>query len=415
MRFLHIGDVHIGRSRLDGRLPSSDFSRAFDQAVDAALAEKVSFVVIAGDFFDRARIEPNHLSEAEPGLRRLKDANIPVVAIEGNHDVVSSYDPRPSWLSYLNHSGLIRLLRTTFKDGAPVMKEWTERDREGNWLDLDGARLYGAGWFGASTARRIELLAPHLERKGFTLLLLHAGIVGQGDFGMLEADKLAPLRNRVDYLALGHIHKAYSLDGWAFNAGAMENWDLSEADYGDDKGYLLVTVTDGKPHAFLHPVKRRPILRTNVNCTGCTAVEDVLAHVRKAASSWVVDPTGVIQANLWGMLEFDAGSVDARTMARAIEQSIPCAAADVLLRFGTKPGETEEPPEALRDEIEREEIEKLILERGKYEGNVDAVRGMLGALLSARGDEELFLELLQHAKPMIEKTHETAPAPAAKR
>jgi hypothetical protein len=195
----------------------------------------------------------------------------------------------------------------------------------------------------------------------------------------------------------------------------MENWDLSEADYGDDKGYLLVTVTDGNPHAFLHPVKRRPILRTNVNCTGCTGTDEVLDHVRKAAAAWVTDASGIVQATLWGMLEFDAGSVDARTAARAIEQALPCAAAEVVLRFGAKPGETEEPPEALRDDIEREEIEKLILERGRYEGRVDDVRAMLGALLSARGDEELFLELLQRAKPMIEKTHETAPAPASKR
>ena len=100
-----------------------------------AIANKVAFMLIAGDFFDKARIEPHHLAEGEEGLQRLKEAGIPAIAIEGNHDVISSYDDRPSWLSYLNAVGLLRLLRTEFREGKPVMQEWTEADLAGARAD----------------------------------------------------------------------------------------------------------------------------------------------------------------------------------------------------------------------------------------------------------------------------------------
>src|SRR5262245_51708445 len=116
LRFLHLDDVHIGKERLESALPSSDFSDAFNQAVEVAIRQRVSFVLIAGDFFDKARIEPDHLFEGESGLLRLREVSIPVIAIEGNHDVVSSYDARPSWLSYLNRVGLPRTLLTAFRD-----------------------------------------------------------------------------------------------------------------------------------------------------------------------------------------------------------------------------------------------------------------------------------------------------------
>jgi len=38
--FLHVDDVHIGRERIEGTLPSSDFAKAFNLAVDVAIHRK---------------------------------------------------------------------------------------------------------------------------------------------------------------------------------------------------------------------------------------------------------------------------------------------------------------------------------------------------------------------------------------
>lgn len=407
-KFLHVDDVHIGRERLEGTLPSQDFADAFNQSVEAAVAEKVAFVLIAGDFFDRSRIEPNHLTEGEAGLKRLQSVGIPAVAIEGNHDVVSSYDDRPSWLTYLNQSGLLRLLRTEFSEGRPVMKEWTDRDRTGNWLDLGSARIYGAGWFGASTAKRLELLAPHLERKGFTILMLHAGINGMAEeFGMIDSAQLAVVRDKVDYVALGHMHKRYVVDGYAYNAGAPENWDLSEARYKDEKGYWLVEIdTDGRFKGTPGSVRRRPVRLAVLSCNGTRSVDEVLEKAVTAAKSWELTPETAVQVKLTGTPGFNAGEIDRKAVEAAILQ-VGGKAVEVIPAFGRKAdGIIDEGTPAPREAIEAEEIAKLVAETGRYVENAGIVEGLVRSVLGARSDEELYGELLGAAAPLLETTDE---------
>lgn len=404
-RILHLGDVHIGRERLEGALPSRDFAVAFDEAVDAAIRERVDIALIAGDFFDRARIEPHHLTEGEAGLLRFREAGIPVVAIEGNHDVVSSYDDRPSWLSYLNSAGLLRLLRTEFREGKPVMKEWTDADRTGNWLDLKGVRLYGAGWFGASTAKRLEILKPHLERKGFTILMLHAGINGMAEeFGMIDAGQLAVVRDSVDYVALGHIHKKYVIDGYAYNGGALENWDVAEARYGDQKGYWLLEVGDGPVRVEHRAVKRRPILLKTFSCDGLGSIEETRTRLLAAAREWAPGPEAAVQVKMTGLPAFSAAEIDLRELGADIVRETGCKGAEVLPAFGRRAGGGEGDGQALppREVIEREEIEALIRENGRYGEHVELVRELVMAVVSGRTDEEVYADLLRRAAPILD-------------
>ena len=87
MKFLHIADVHLGCTRY--QLPESprDF---YDAWIDVlrryAIGEGVDFVLMAGDFFHKRSVPPETMNYAFTGLTMLRDAGIPVVAIEGNHD-----------------------------------------------------------------------------------------------------------------------------------------------------------------------------------------------------------------------------------------------------------------------------------------------------------------------------------------
>ena len=87
MKFLHISDVHLGCTRY--QLPESprDF---FDAWIDVlrkyAIGENVDFVIMCGDFFHKRNVPPETMNYAVAGLNLLKEAGIPVVAIEGNHD-----------------------------------------------------------------------------------------------------------------------------------------------------------------------------------------------------------------------------------------------------------------------------------------------------------------------------------------
>ena len=110
MKFLHIADVHLGCTRY--QLPESprDFYEAWiDVLTRYGIAEKVDFVLMCGDFFHKKAVPPETMNYAVEGLTVMREAGIPVVAIEGNHDrrdAVSDY----SWMRSFSQAGFFILL-----------------------------------------------------------------------------------------------------------------------------------------------------------------------------------------------------------------------------------------------------------------------------------------------------------------
>ncbi|MEM4366228.1 MAG: DNA repair exonuclease, partial [Candidatus Woesearchaeota archaeon] len=84
MKFAHLADCHIGGWREPVLRELNN--RAFSEAVARCLAEKVDFVLIAGDLFNTSLPALDSLRSAVAGLRELKEAGIPVYAVPGSHD-----------------------------------------------------------------------------------------------------------------------------------------------------------------------------------------------------------------------------------------------------------------------------------------------------------------------------------------
>jgi DNA repair protein SbcD/Mre11 len=84
MKIFHAADIHLGRRRLDGRLPDTDIAQAFRHIAMEAIREQADVFLLAGDLFDRAQVEPTHLRQAQETLTILKNEGIPVIAVEGN-------------------------------------------------------------------------------------------------------------------------------------------------------------------------------------------------------------------------------------------------------------------------------------------------------------------------------------------
>src|SRR2546423_7249191 len=218
MKLFHVADVHLGRRRLEGRLPDKDFADAFDFIALKAIEERADAFLIAGDLFDRAQVEPPHLRQAQLVLAKLKRAAIPVIAIEGNHDKAFIHSEAPTWLQYLGEDDLLILLQTRFDSTGPLLVPWDPLTRRGAWLDLGGVRFVGAGYLGAATPHKVREIASRLEPERTHVLLLHAGpeyFTGEG--GGFSKEDLQVLREKVCYLALGHIHKPMKHGDWACN------------------------------------------------------------------------------------------------------------------------------------------------------------------------------------------------------
>ncbi len=117
--FVHTADNHLGYEQYGVKERFNDFTRAFWGIVDDAIARKADLFVIAGDLFNKRAIDARTLMHAQQGLERLRDAGIPAVAIEGNHDR-SYYRDGVSWLEFLCWQKLLILLNPYFQRGRPA-------------------------------------------------------------------------------------------------------------------------------------------------------------------------------------------------------------------------------------------------------------------------------------------------------
>lgn len=92
MKVAAIGDAHLGRSYLPYTVEPGvnqrewDFERSFEAAVELALAQEPDLVVWLGDVFDHPAPHYRSFRVAQRALARIRDSDVPVVVISGNHD-----------------------------------------------------------------------------------------------------------------------------------------------------------------------------------------------------------------------------------------------------------------------------------------------------------------------------------------
>ncbi|SFL04855.1 DNA repair exonuclease SbcCD nuclease subunit [Halogranum rubrum] len=101
-RVIHTGDTHIGYQQYHSPERRHDFLAAFEQVVDDAIAADVDAVVHAGDLFHDRRPDLQDLLGTLSALRTLSDAEIPFLAVVGNHESTRG----GQWLDLFENLGL---------------------------------------------------------------------------------------------------------------------------------------------------------------------------------------------------------------------------------------------------------------------------------------------------------------------
>lgn len=372
VRFIHTSDVHLGREQYGLRERFEDFGRAFAHVVDTAIAEAVDFVLVAGDFFDKHQITPATLLQTSTILDRLREAGIPIVVVEGNHDK-AFYSDDVSWLRYLNEQGLLILLRPEFRNGRALVEPWTPERRRGVYVEMKGVRIYGLGFLGGagSAAMKLDLIGRGmLPHDLFTIALLHATIGGGIDVGRIREEDLTPIWGKVDYLALGHRHRRFELGGWAFNGGALETCDIAEADYGDEKGFYLVHVEDKKLDGVEYrPSRRRGAFRFRIDIAGARGEAEVLSRV-EAGIDWQAVQScekPILEVLLRGRADLSAVGLDPFRIVKLVHARHPCLKVLITPEVDlTRPPASSPMAGTARERIEGEVIEALIREEGQF-------------------------------------------------
>ncbi len=238
MRFAHLADVHLGYRQYGSEERAVDFAQAFKKAVEFSVSKDVDFILVAGDLFHKkSEMDPVTLAQAVLVLERC---DIPVIAVEGNHDS-TYFRERYTWIDYLSSQGYLINLKPHFEDGKPVVEEWD--GKAGSYYDTGNARIYGLKYYGMLTERIIQDFLGEIENENKTVFMSHFGIEGYIDmYGCISSSHLYRFRDRIDYVALGHIHKMYVEGDFIFNPGSLESCDLRE--YSFKKGIFIVELDE---------------------------------------------------------------------------------------------------------------------------------------------------------------------------
>lgn len=409
MKFLHISDVHLGCTRYQLNESPRDF---FDAWLDVlrkyAIGEAVDFVIMGGDFFHKRNVPPETMDYAFAGLSLLKDHNIPCVTIEGNHDQKAN-DTEYSWLRSLAKWNLIKLLEPSNIEGKITYQPWNEDDGEGGFIDIGNARIFGSHWYGASANWAIPMLTSSIKENSragaFQILLLHTDVEGHQTHPMpaLSIANLTELKSVTNYIALGHTHKSYEIDNWAFNPGSLEVTSIDE--YRETRGAFLVEVGADNQVVAKHvrDYKQRPFQRIGFDVSGIAEAaeitEKVLEKVRgeaRTASDYVANGDGseilapIIEITLRGHLGFPNSNLEltkireqAQKMTGALHIRIKNHSAPVEYAIAADAGE-----DVPRELLERRVVEDLIARDNRYKARVEAVaEAVVGAKRMALSDD----------------------------
>ncbi|MDF1579153.1 MAG: exonuclease SbcCD subunit D [Desulfuromonadales bacterium] len=283
MRFIHTSDIHLGKTYRNSQGEAeryNDFFTCLDGIVADAVKEQVDAVLIGGDLFHVGQILPKTFAKTIAALQPLKDAAIPCIAIEGNHDWIHRRDSI-SWMEALSQMGYIKLLRPSrTEDGGYRFDRFDEETGRGGHIEIGGVNIYGLGYIGAQAGSHVARICDAVTSER-NLLLFHVGIwtFSPVEIGNMQPDESHPLAETFNYVALGHGHKPYIVatpegNPYAYNPGAPERVNFGEQKYA--KGYYLVTVTDADFSAEFKPTTPRPMVVATVNLEGAGNVEEAL-------------------------------------------------------------------------------------------------------------------------------------------
>jgi DNA repair exonuclease SbcCD nuclease subunit len=380
IRFLHTADIHLGKTYRNSPGEAerfTDFFRCLSGIVADAVLEKVDFVLIGGDLFHTGQILPRTFAAAIEILQPLKDAGIPCIAVEGNHDWIHRRDSI-SWLEALSQMGYLRLLRPARTgDGNYRFDPFDEATGMGGRLEIGGFNIYGLGYLGAQAGSHVPRICQAVTTEN-NLLLFHVGIwqYSPVEIGNMQPAEALPLADTFGYVALGHGHKPYVVatpDGrpYAFNPGSPERVNFGEERY--DKGYYLVTATDG---GFVHEFHRtdpRPMFSAIIDLDGAEDAESALARfreqvaVRCAGQEWERRP--LLDLKLTGRVRFHPFELGRERLRLALEEIARPLHVEIRnhLSLVVRSGEGESVKRSLA-EIERDVLHELVGAKSEYQG-----------------------------------------------
>lgn len=249
MRFMHLADLHLGKS-VNGFNMIEDQAFALDRIINLIQQENIDTLIIAGDIYQTSVAPTSAMDIFQSFIYRLKEMNVTCLIISGNHDSSSRLAHVNKLLRdskiYISdtYNGLIEKVVLEDKYG-PVnffLFPYVSPSKVKPYFpDIDTSTFDGAI---RAVIDSIEI-NPHQRN----VIISHQFILNavQSDSEEIYAGPAeavaAKIYDKFDYGALGHIHKKQAfLGGKLRYPGALLKYSLSEANY--DKTITIVDLDE---------------------------------------------------------------------------------------------------------------------------------------------------------------------------
>ncbi len=285
MKIIHCADVHLDsklRTNLSiekARERNNEILITFERLVEYAKDNQVDAILIAGDLFDTANVTAKTKNTVSALI--TQHPFIEFFYLKGNHDVdnfITSWDELPENLKVFT-------------------KEWES-------YDIGTVTITGIELDETNKDNIYDTLL--LDKQKINVVILHGQETKYKGKDQAEEIHIGALKNHyIDYLALGHIHsyKVAPIDmrGTYCYAGCLEGRGYDEC---GEKGFVLVTIEEGKlKHQFI-PFATRIIEDIHVDITNCNTTEQIDKRMEQALEN--SKRTSLIKVSLEGKTTIDS-------------------------------------------------------------------------------------------------------------
>ena len=268
MKFIHLGDLHIGKTVNDFNM-LDDQKFIFNQILEIIDANKVDAALLAGDIYDRPIPSEDAVKLLDYFLNELVKRNVKTFIVSGNHDsderlnfgsslfeksnvfIFSKYEGKLFKHSLEDEFGKINIFMMPFIKASQV-KHFFE-DEEINTYD---------------EAVKSVLRYTEIDKDERNILVAHQFVAGRMKPYLGGSESLATISvgtieiigtdnfDDFDYVALGHIHSPQKLERETIRySGSPLKYSLSEINKGksvpiitfNEKGNVNVELIELKP------------------------------------------------------------------------------------------------------------------------------------------------------------------------
>lgn len=258
MKFLHLGDLHLGKSLGDFDL-IKDQEFILRQLLEIIDREAINGVLIAGDVYDKSVPSEAATRLLNFFLEELAAREVNTIIISGNHDS----DDRLNFGSGLfKHSHIYisakytgELDRWVIDDGKSMVNVYAlpfvKASQVKHYFPEAGIETYEA-------AVEAVLAAADIDLQAINILVAHQFVAGKSEDPALGGSEGAGTQSvglvekigydifeKFDYVALGHIHSPQKIGRSTVRySGSPLKYSLSEAH--NDKSVPIITIEENK-------------------------------------------------------------------------------------------------------------------------------------------------------------------------